>query len=529
VTRNLRRRTAPPPGSDGLPDAVREAMLEKGVPAFDKRRHVEALITRYFDQAGHFCRTSDGRLFYFFNKERRLYDLDQRTFGHLLTMASGLSSKEGGYSYVLDKLQARTSRVAPEADVLTLSHYDSKTGLLAVSDAEGGVWLRERGEEWIWQPNGSNGLLFMTEPEAAAWRPDFGEGTDLGWFLEGFLFANATLTREEQSTLFLVWLLQQFFPVMRRTRVIPAFLGPQGSGKTTAMRRTGALLLGPRFEVTGLSRDREDAFVAAVTNRTVCALDNADSRIPWLEDGLATYATGHRYRLRRLYTTNDEVTYEPRAVLALSSRDPHFNRPDVSERLLPLYFDRPDKYRQEASLFSELDARRPAILAALMKRLGTIADSLAGVPTPAVPFRMADYGVFGWLVFAPRTEEWSALLGKLDGAQAAFASEGDGLVEALRELMRENKPLGPLKVADLFDQCCAIAESASLPFPRTAQGFGRRLTLMKRAAESELGVRISIEEDRTRTRWVTVTPKSADGAGRADASAGNLAKVEKDT
>jgi hypothetical protein len=116
------------------------------------------------------------------------------------------------------------------------------------------------------------------------------------------------------------------------------------------------LLLGSTFEVTGLHR--EDAFVAAVTNRTVCAFDNADSRIPWLEDALATYATGHRYRLRRLYTTNEEASFEPRAILMLSSRDPHFNRPDAAERLLPLHFERPDGYEPEERLARELEARR---------------------------------------------------------------------------------------------------------------------------------------------------------------------------
>jgi hypothetical protein len=88
--------------------------------------------------------------------------------------------------------------------------------------------------------------------------------------------------------------LQNFFPALRRTRIIPAFLGPMGSAKTSTMPMIGILLCGAEFDVTGLSRGREDAFVAAVSNRVIVALDNADSRIPWLEDSLATYATGLR-------------------------------------------------------------------------------------------------------------------------------------------------------------------------------------------------------------------------------------------
>jgi ABC-type multidrug transport system ATPase subunit len=68
--------------------------------------------------------------------------------------------------------------------------------------------------------------------------------------------------------------------------MIPCFLGGQGSGKTTAIRLIGRLLLGPTFDVTGIQRDREDAFTAAVTNRLVLGLDNVDSKIPWLPDAL---------------------------------------------------------------------------------------------------------------------------------------------------------------------------------------------------------------------------------------------------
>jgi hypothetical protein len=335
-------------------------------------------------------------------------------------------------------LQANTARTAPLVDVHTLAHFDPATGLLAVSDGAGGVWFRERGGEWSLTYNGDHGLLFLTEPEAESWTPEFGvNGEALKWFLTRLLLADTPLSGEAQRTLFHVNVLHQFFPALRRTRMIPAFLGPQGAGKTTALRLTGALLLGPRFDVTGLQRDREDAFIAAVTNRAVCALDNADSRIPWLEDALATYATGLRYRLRRLYTTNDEVSYEPRAVLMLSSRDPQFNRADVAERLLPFYFERPERYEPEERIFRELEIRRGAIWGQLLTRLGEIDDSLAETEAPALSFRMADFAAFGWRLFAPlgQAAEWVGLLRRLEEVQAAFASEGDGVVEALRVLV----------------------------------------------------------------------------------------------
>jgi hypothetical protein len=266
-------------------------------------------------------------------------------------------------------------------------------------------------------------------------------------------------------------------------------------------------LLGPRFDVTGLHRDKEDAFVAAITNRTVVALDNADSRIPWLEDALATYATGRRYQLRRLYTTNEEVSYEPRATLMLSSRDPQFNRPDVAERLLPLYFERPDRYRDEASIFDELAARRGAIWGHLLTRLGAIADSLHGRPAPPpLAFRMADFAAFGWRVFSEHAAEWEALLERLEHAQAAFASDGDGLVDVLRLLVERDGTLGPIEVGDLFKVGAKVAEEKGLNFPKNANTFGRRLTNTRRVIELELGVRFREERRHEHKRWITLTP-----------------------
>lgn len=284
-------------------DVVRDIMLDGSLPAFDKRRRVTAMVKEALRDLGDFCRTRDGRLFFFAKPERQLYDLEQRPFQHLLTVLSGLSSTEPGFRFVVDVLQAETAREAPVVEVHTLSFYDPAGGLLAISDGGGGVWLRERRGTWMSTHNGDHRLLFLTEPDATPWEPEFDKnGEALKWFLGQAPFADGSLSREDQQILEYINLLHLFFPALRPTRMLPAYLGPQGAGKTTRLKMIGRLFLGSRFNVTGLYRDREDAFIAAVTNRTICGLDNADSRIPWLEDALATYATGLRYRLRRLYT-----------------------------------------------------------------------------------------------------------------------------------------------------------------------------------------------------------------------------------
>jgi hypothetical protein len=504
--------TGSSPKPDGLPERIRAVALDSAIPLFDKRRHITKLIEDTLHERGEFCRTADDRLFFFEKSERRLYDLETNPFGRLLTDLSGVSATEAFHKFSLDTLQARQAKQARLVDVHTFAYHDPETSLLAVSDGAGGVWFRERGAQWRLGYNGEQGLYFVTERESSPWVPELSATPDaLDWFLEGFRFADALLSREEVQTAFTVWIFQQFFPELRRTRIIPAFLGTQGSGKTTAERLVGRLFLGPAFDVTGIQREREDAFVAAVTNRVFLGLDNADSKIPWLADSLALYATGQRYRLRRLYTTNEEVSYVPRAILMIASRDPHFNRPDVSERLLPIHCERPERYSTEAQIYDDLQARRGAVMGALLNQVARIADSLAEVEPRALSFRMADFASFGERVFRPtgKSGEWLDIMEKIGRAQSAFASEGDGIVAAILELMAREGAIVEMSIADLFKKCCDIAEDEGLLLPRSLQGFGRALTTRSRVIELEGGVRFQEFRGEHSRRYISIRKKGA--------------------
>jgi hypothetical protein len=502
----LEAMNAVPPDVRG---SIRNVVLDKEIKAFDKRRQILALAAAALKGVGHFCRTSEGRLYYFSKADRRLYDLEQQEFTHVLTEVSGLSPTEGEFRFVLSMLQAEAARTKP-VDVHCFAYFDIERGFLAVSDGGPGVWFRERGGQWTRTWNGQRHLLFFTEPDAVPFEPDFDAAPgELDWLLEQIPFASGTLSVDEQRNAMIISLLQLFFPPLRRTAIIPAFLGPQGAGKSTALRIIGRFLVGPQFDVTQVRADREDAFIASVTNRLVCGLDNADTRVKWLEDALATYATRQRYQMRKLYTTNDEIAYRPRAFLMLSSRDPHFRRPDVAQRLLPFYFERLNSYREESAIFDELERRRGRIWGAFLAYLGRLADVIPDIQAPALSFRMADFGTFGWRATraAGREQAWLEILKKLDVAQAHFAAEGDGVVEVLRILLERDGRIGPLSSSELFLECTEIATSRGLLIPKTAAGFGHKLSNMKCIIESELNVSFSDDREHQNRRIIVIAPK----------------------
>ena len=74
----------------------------------------------------------------------------------------------------------------------------------------------------------------------------------------------------------------------------------------------------------------------ATTNAPFVAFDNVDRYIPWLEDALASSATGMKITKRVLCETNRAISYTPKAFIAMTARTPYFRRDDVSERLVPL-------------------------------------------------------------------------------------------------------------------------------------------------------------------------------------------------
>jgi hypothetical protein len=481
-----------------LARAVREIAIKGGVPIFDKKRLIADLVESEFKSRGEFYRTYDDLLYFLPNSERQLLELERPEFAHLLMNASGLSRTETFFRFVLDHLMDLARR-ALRREVHTLSYYDETTGMLAVSDGGRAMWIRERGGHWQRALNGENGIVFRTDPDADPWEPEFpsnpdsGELTHLNRFMEQFPFVSYNdVSADCQRALLLMNLLQRFFPPLARTNLIPTFLGPPGSGKSTAQRLLGRLLVGLRFELSDLNAERHEGFVAAITNRLVHGVDNIDARVRWFQDDVARYATGIGFTKRRPYSLNDPVSHSPTAWLTLSSCNPYFTRSDIADRLLPLHFGRLPDCWPEGAIFGELERRRNAIMGDMLLELGRIEDRLAKTSHIVDKFRMADFASFmqrahiDSIVARGRLESLRRL-------QVDFATDCDDFIETLRLLVECNRPDGiPFTpVGELYRQCVEIAKLAHLRIPATLQGFGQRLSNQKFNIESRLDVKFT--------------------------------------
>jgi TOTE conflict system, Archaeo-Eukaryotic Primase domain len=469
-----------------------------GVIAFDKPRLITDLIYRQLSGRGEFFRTDTNMPFYFFHDQKSVLNLYQDGFAQLIKHATGLTEPEKLYKCALDSLITKVSQTAKLATVHSLAYFNPQTKEHHISNGKGGMYSRSAGGSWEFRHNGENGIYFLTEPEAMEFKPDLNSTGALKWFFNQFLFkrTNSTddLTPDDAKLLLEVWLAQQLFPSLRQTRMIPGNLGEQGSGKTSAAKLTGRLLIGPNFKVIGVKKDGERNWIAAVTNRVFVGFDNADSEIDWMPNELARYATDQRYDMAALYKNNVLLSFSPTASIMITSRDPRFNREDVAERLIPIYFERPENegYIEEKEIFDQLEEKRNAIWGELLQRSATFVENLDLTEKLRVRFRMADYGTFG-LRWTTDRNAWTSKLEKLSRAQGEFATKDDAITRVLKIMLEKYRgTLGPFTVGELYELGANFAVNCW--WPSNAQSFGKILDTKRVMLEQALNASVVISD-----------------------------------
>jgi len=396
-----------------------------------------AWVVDQLEDGGRFLSTSAGR-FYFNGTTRVPIDINSWDMNFLLWETFAVNPQQDISKYLTAHLDFHAHRSGERVQVRRFSHYDSAANILYV-DTGAGRLLRVTAEGVEDIENGTDGVLFFPssyqepwtyEPtERGSWRlrP---EVVDAFSFVEG---EDTPLKPAGQSHLFILWLTSMFFRSVMPTRPIGLLVGDTGSGKSFAARTVGRILYGPEFEVDQLKADKEDDFWVSVCNDPFVAYDNADTRVRWLEDALATCATGVQQSKRKLYTEFGKVARRPDTFLVLTARTPRFRRPDVSGRLL--IFHLAPRHLQnlpvqgEGVLHEQIAKARSAYMSELVDRCRLALSVPVERPTTS-PLRLADFYAVAHRIgisldLGPETHE---TLEKLRGVQHDFAAEENTLI-----------------------------------------------------------------------------------------------------
>jgi hypothetical protein len=208
-------------------------------------------------------------------------------------------------------------------------------------------------------------------------------------------------------------------------------------------------------------------FDTMVTNSAFVAIDNADSKCRWLEDRLATAATGGTIKKRVLYTTNQMVDIPLNCSLAITSRTPYFKRDDVADRLLIMKVERYSDFKPEGPLLKEVLTNRNQIMTEIAYHIQDAMKALVashGIDDSSA-FRMGDFGSFAIKVarHAGCEEDMKNIFRKLTHEQSAFTLEGEPLFDLLSEWVDTNSGTSVTN-AELCQELSKVAEDRGADF-----------------------------------------------------------------
>jgi len=246
-------------------------------------------------------------------------------------------------------------------------------------------------------------------------------------------------------------------------------------------------------------------------------LDNVDSYCRWIEDRLATVATGQTIRLRKLYTTNEMLSFPTRCAIALTARTPRFRRDDVVERLQILRVTRLDAFAKESDWYQEIETHRTGLWAQLLRELNAVVASLRLTSTNAPDtIRMADWASLATTIGGTLGQA-SAVRSALEASEldkAHFLLEADEVYDLLHALAYE-RPDSEWRAGELFAELKRRGENADVEFTiKSPRSLGRILHRLEPALKLMISFKIALDDhDKQAVYTLGPLPESDGGSG----------------
>ncbi len=467
--------------------------------------------------------TADNRYFFFDSESKEICEIESFAMDVLLADKYGLSSKDNRHKFVIQQAKVEARLRGEHVQIHRFAHYDDDRNIMYVDQGNGRL-LKLTGDAIEEIDNGSDGVLFIPASDSVPWT--WTGRTEPTGLLRRMLVDNLNFaqhedghTPEELGHLFTIWLLSMAFDSVQPTKPPALLIGPEGSGKSFALRRVGITFFGPSFQVDTPQHDKQEDFWVTVTNRHFAAYDNLDQSVKWFQGDLNKIATGAQISKRALYTNNDVGTYVVRCFLGLTARTPRFRQPDTASRLLLFYLGRmnDEDRRAEYQLLKEVNANRDELLTDYVGLLNRVVATVTPTSTPAM-IRMADFAVIAARI-GRATEIPDAtvarILRKLKSAQNDFAAEESDLLFLLEEWFTaagtaqqaqiDGSVTKTVTTDQLWKELKDVAGDLGVPFP-----YGNKVKLGKSLHDMEqaLSTRFSIINKRDmRTRGWTISLK----------------------
>ena len=385
TTEDLEREASEEVGEKYIRDLINEIQRNKDkLPVCDMRRVLTNTIVKDMEKHGKFYH--DELYGYYFVDNRLIrINLDGDEFYKEMFRLYGMIKIETDYRFVFEGLKNYSMVYGERTQIFFYCHFSGAS--VYVDNFDGTLWkIDDKDVKQL--PNGTDGILFMGDGTPVIYDSKDVKPREL--FFRGVNFDENGLSAENYKDLFFLWMMSIYF--LDTNKPMACVTGPPGSGKSFVFKKMLYMMFG-NASALKLMPEKSADFFPMVTNNKISVLDNVDSYKPWVQDALASCATGGTVSIRKLYTTNEEYEIPLRCFIGITTAAPSFNRNDIADRLILFETKRYEKFIPENGIISEIMANRNQFMTEIFKAIKVCLRAIRG-PDVLCITRMADFENF---------------------------------------------------------------------------------------------------------------------------------------
>lgn len=481
-------------------------ILQKRLKATEAHRKCATAVVGWLHDRGNFYYHVQQRDFsgvMFFDSERKLL-LPVRGDDFLAWLADvlDLNRKERCFTFIASACE--TEGLTERATGIEPATYWAATQIAIYLSSGPGRMVRVSPDGVAVVDNGTDEILF---PHGATLEPwTLTQPADP--FETCALFRDLSTAVPHARDLLRLWVFS--LPTDQRTKPPCCVSGDIGSGKTRLVRGIFELYGMPERVCTVHKNGETDFWVAMESGGLAC-FDNADTRVPWLADALASASTGGTQERRKLYKDCDIVRMRARSWVCVTSASPTFAADaGLADRLLVVRLKRRMGPTAETALSDEIACNRDAALSFIAQTLSLAMADAESVPE-GLNARHPDFARFAVRIGRAmgRGKQSIDALRASEADKALFNIENDWIGAALLDLLQTDSFNG--SACELLDELKKI--EPSLENTLSAKRLGKRLHRLWPHLESVFRARKERDGHAKVLRYTFFPASSAGNAG----------------
>lgn len=433
----------------GPTERIRKIQKNKSLDFSEKGNQINEIVFRELQNEGEFIQNATS---YYYVSERsgyaKLFHVGVRSdapFAGVVRRKFGLNA--GTDKSVISGALHEAVALCQESPQLTFhdfAHYDVLGNKVYVDRYDGSMYVLD-GKSVVHKPHGFDGVYFNPSDSEFPKPWEYKTGVKSGAFealiLDGpnYIVEGTGSSRRELRHLIKTWVASFFFPEAMDTKPIICIYGAADSGKTTLFQNLSIMFTGDStFSVTEMPSDKKQ-FNNDVTNNAYIFYDNVEVNKKDLQEKLAQVATGFTLKQRKLYSTNETVSYKARCFVGITTRTLDKIQEDVAQRYLmvrvqPFSLGGGTKRQSMGNILREVADQRNELWSELLTYVNKIVKVIGqrgGLESSEVTIRMADYGAMLDLTCSIDGMAFDKLEGYIKRMQTEIMQVNDPLFGAL--------------------------------------------------------------------------------------------------